>query len=150
MNYEQASVRAVLLHGAHGGPDTNWFPWLHSALDAEGIDVLRPRFPTPHGQTLESWLEVYDRAFESLPRAPTILVGHSLGSAFALRIVERAAEPYHGLFLTAAFIGGLGLPDYDSINKTFFADPFDWSGIRETQGEKHPTVGRGTMIRTFR
>ena len=21
-------LRVVILHGAHGGPDTNWFPWL--------------------------------------------------------------------------------------------------------------------------
>src|SRR5262245_24436033 len=105
-------LRVIVLHGTHGGPDTNWFPWLHIALNAEGIEVLRPRFPTPQGQSLEAWLNTYDLAVKSLPLAPTILVGHSLGAAFALRLVERATEPVDGLFLAAGFIGTLDLPDY--------------------------------------
>ncbi len=134
MRHEQAGLRVIVLHGAHGGPDTNWFPWLHAELAAAGIEVLRPRFPTPQGQSLASWLTAYDRAVNTLPSAPTILVGHSLGVAFALRVVERAAEPFAGLLLAAGFIGALGLPDYDPINQSFFAVPFDWAGIRERKG----------------
>ena len=52
----------------------------------------------------------------------------------ALRLVERAAEPFEGLFLAAPFIGALGLPAYDPINRSFFAAPFDWAGIRERKG----------------
>ncbi len=63
-----------------------------------------------------------------------MLVGHSLGAAFALRLVERAVEPVAGLLLAAGFIGALGLPDYDTINRSFFADPFNWAGIRERKG----------------
>lgn len=127
-------LRVIVLHGAHGGPDTNWFPWLHSDLLTEGIEVLRPRLPTPHGQSLKAWLDAYDRAIKPLPVVPTILVGHSLGAAFALRLVERAAEPIAGLFLAAGFVGALGLPDYDAINHSFFTEPFDWAGIRERKG----------------
>lgn len=128
----------IVLHGARGGPDMNWFPWLHAELHAEGINVVRPRLPTPEGQSLEAWLNAYDLAVASLPSAPTILVGHSLGAALALRLVERAAEPVDGLFLVGGFVGVLGLPDYDDINRTFFAGPFDWAGIRERKG----TAGR--------
>lgn len=130
----RAGFRVIVLHGAHGGPDTNWFPWLHAALETEGIEVLRPRLPTPQGQSLEAWLDAYDRTTEPLPSIPTILVGHSLGAAFALRLVERAVEPIAGLFLAAGFVGALGLPDYDGINHSFFADPFDWAGIRARKG----------------
>jgi len=127
-------LRVIVLHGAHGGPDTNWFPWLHEALTADGIEVLRPRFPTPQGQSLKAWLDTYDAAVGALPSAPTILVGHSLGAALALRLVESAAAPFEGLFLAAGFIGALGLPDYDPINQSFFAAPFDWAGIRARKG----------------
>jgi predicted alpha/beta hydrolase family esterase len=130
----RAGLRVIVLHGTHRGPDTNWFPWLHTALNAEGIEVFRPRFPTPQGQSLEAWLNTYDLAVKPLPLGPTILVGHSLGAAFALRLVERAAEPVDGLFLAAGFIGALGLPDYDTLNHSFFAGPFDWAGIRERKG----------------
>lgn len=135
MGNEQSRLRVIVLHGAHGGPDTNWFSWLHSALNDEGIDVLRPQFPTPEGQSLEAWLDVYDRTVEPLSVAPTVLVGHSLGAAFALRLVERSKEPFHGLFLASPFIGELGLPDYDTINRSFFAESFDWAGIRDRKGK---------------
>jgi uncharacterized protein len=134
MRNGRAGLRVIVLHGAHGGPDTNWFPWLQAELNAKGIEVLRPRFPTPQGQSLDAWFKTYDAAVASLPGAPTLLVGHSLGAAFALRLVERATEPFHGLFLAAGFIGALGFPDYDTINQSFFARPFDWAGIRERKG----------------
>ena len=130
----RVSSRVIILHGAHGGPDTNWFPWLHSTLEAEGIEVLRPRLPTPEGQSLPAWLDTYDLAVRHLRLAPTILVGHSLGAAFALRLVERATEPIAGLFLAAGFVGALGLPQYDAINRSFFVAPFDWPAIRERKG----------------
>ncbi|MDV4154764.1 RBBP9/YdeN family alpha/beta hydrolase [Rhizobium brockwellii] len=126
--------RVIILHGTHGGPDTNWFPWLCASLESEGIGVVRPRFPTPEGQSLSAWFEAHDLAVQSLHTAPTILVGHSLGAAFALRLIERAAAPVAGVFLAAAFIGALGLPDYDPINQSFFAAPFDWPSIRERKG----------------
>lgn len=126
--------RVIIIHGAHGGPETNWFPWLHMTLEAEGIEVVRPRLPTPEGQSLSAWLDAYDLAVKSLPFAPTVLVGHSLGAAFALRLIERAVEPAAGLFLAAGFVGALGLSNYDTINHSFFAAPFDWPAIRERRG----------------
>jgi predicted alpha/beta hydrolase family esterase len=134
MREARAGLRVIVLHGAHGGPDTNWFPWLQAELNAQGIDVLCPRFPTPQGQSLAAWLNTYDLAVRSLSAAPAILVGHSLGAALALRLVERAVAPFEGLFLAAGFIGALGLPDYDPINQSFFAEPFDWAGIRARKG----------------
>ena len=134
MRDDRVTPRVIVLHGARGGPDTNWFPWLHAALAAQGFEVLRPRFPTPQGQSLDAWLHVYDSAVAPLLPAPTILVGHSLGAALALRLVERRAEPVAGLFLVAGFTGALGLPDYDAINRSFFTAPFDWAGIRERRG----------------
>ncbi|TMV72094.1 hypothetical protein FGG78_29765 [Thioclava sp. BHET1] len=130
-----APLRVIVLHGAHGGPDTNWFPWLSETLRPEGIEVLRPRCPTPEGQSLAAWFASYDQATRALPPAPTMLVGHSLGVAFALRLAERATTPFAGLMLTAGFVGALGLPDYDGINHSFFATPFDWAGIRARMGK---------------
>ena len=130
----EAGLRVIVLHGAHGGPDTNWFPWLDAELTREEIEVVRPRFPTPQGQSLPSWLEVVDTTVASLTPASTILVGHSLGVAMALRLAERATAPLVGLFLAAGFVGALGLSDYDSINESFFAQPFDWVGIRRRMG----------------
>ena len=127
-------LRVIIIHGARGGPETNWFPWLHTTLEAEGIEVVCPRFPTPEGQSLSAWLSAYDLAVQSLPLASTVLVGHSLGAAFALRLIERQTQPVVGLFLAAGFIGALGFPDYDTINHSFFDAPFDWATIRKRKG----------------
>jgi len=134
MSASQPDLRVIVLHGAHGGPNTNWFPWLQAAVGANGIEVLRPQFPTPYGQSLEAWLDAYDQAVATLATAPTVLVGHSLGAAFALRLAERTTKPFAGLLLAAPFVGALGLPAYDPINQSFFARPFDWSGIRKNMG----------------
>jgi predicted alpha/beta hydrolase family esterase len=134
MSAQRAALRVIVLHGAHGGPDTNWFPWLQTELNAAGIEVVRPCFPTPEGQSLDAWLHAYDRTVAPLPAAPTMLVGHSLGAALALRLAERADAPFEGLFLAACFTGALGLPAYDGINHSFFARPFDWAGIRARKG----------------
>ena len=136
------TTRVIVLHGAHGEPDTNWFPWLDSALTAEGFDVLRPRFPTPQGQSLPAWFSAFDTALAGLPVSPTILVGHSLGAAFALRLVERATKPFVGVFLAAPFIGALGLPDYDPVNHSFFATDFDWPAINARAGAFSGLLGR--------
>ncbi|MBP0614122.1 RBBP9/YdeN family alpha/beta hydrolase [Jiella mangrovi] len=128
-----AKGRVVVLHGAHGGPDTNWFPWLHAELERNGTDVVRPRFPTPEGQSIDAWMAAYAEAVPHSVKG-TILVGHSLGAAMALRVIERATEPFAGLFLAAPFAGALGLPDYDPINASFFAEPFEWKTIRQLRG----------------
>jgi predicted alpha/beta hydrolase family esterase len=96
-------IRVVVLHGAQGGPNTNWFPWLQKVLELQGMEILRPQFPTPEGQSLVSWLDTYDDVIGRLPTLPTVLVGHSLGAAFALRLIKRSEESVAGLFLAAAF-----------------------------------------------
>ena len=125
-------LRVVILHGAYGRPDSNWFPWLADRVQAAGHEALLPRFPTPQGQSPEAWLDAYSQQVDNaVPRSRTVLVAHSLGVAFALHLAARAgaAEPYRGTFLAAGFWGALGLPDYDPINAPFFA-PLDWQAVR--------------------
>lgn len=134
-------MRVIILHGAHGGPETNWFPWLHAALAEAGMEVVRPHCPTPEGQSLAAWFRAIDAAMAGLPPAETVVVGHSLGAAMALRLVERGRQEVAGLFLAAPFTGALGLPAYDPINASFFAGPFDWAGIRAKATQRRCWAG---------
>jgi predicted alpha/beta hydrolase family esterase len=121
---------AIIIHGAYGSPDENWFPWLKRELEKLRLRVIAPRFPTPSGQSLESWMKVlseYEHYFDS----DLILVGHSLGVALVLRKLERLREPINAAFLVAGFATKLGDERFDKINASFFEKPFDWAKIKK-------------------
>ncbi len=121
--------RAFIIHGAYGHPEENWFPWLKKELEKEGIEVYVPKFPTPEGQTLENWIGVFQKYVELLDEN-SIMVGHSLGPAFILNVLEKGDRKIKAAFLVAPFVGLLGNPTFDNINKTFTDKDFDWDKIR--------------------
>ena len=123
--------RIVIVHGAYGNPDENWFPWLQDELEKLGQRVITPQFPTPEGQQLETWLQILDQAVGEYG-SDIIFVGHSLGPALILRKLEQLDldSPVRGAFLVSGFLGELGLPEFDEINANFFESKFDWGKIR--------------------
>jgi predicted alpha/beta hydrolase family esterase len=123
----------IIIHGSYGSPDENWFPWLKKQVRDAGHKAIVPEFPTPDGQNLESWRRTFDAMAGGLTR-DNILVGHSLGVAFILDIVERSAQSMCGSFFASGFIGELGNPQFDAVNKSFVCREFDWAKIRENAG----------------
>jgi predicted alpha/beta hydrolase family esterase len=117
-----------------GSPASNWFPWLKHELEACGHTVAVPTFPTPQGQSLEAWRTVANGVLEKSNPAQTILVGHSIGATFALRIAENAVFPFKAVFAVAPFAHDLGLAPYDQLNASFTRPPFDWDRVREKAG----------------
>jgi predicted alpha/beta hydrolase family esterase len=122
-------LRVVIVHGSYGSAGGNWFPWLALRVRELGHEAIVPQFPTPNGQNLSNWLRVFDEQVGALTRE-TILIGHSLGVAFILRLLERAVAPIAGAFLVAGFLGPLDLPDFDGINAEFVLPPVDWSRVK--------------------
>ena len=77
--------------------------------------------------------------------ADCIMIGHSLGTPFILRLLEQ--QKAKAVFLAAGFTHLLGQPKYDTINKTFVEHPFDWKKIKSNckkfymfHGEDDPIV----------
>lgn len=129
-------AKVVIIHGAYGSADENWFPWLRDRVLELGHEALVPSFPTPDGQSLASWIEVF--AQQVGPLTPdTILVGHSLGPGFILNLLERTEVSIRGTFIASGFLGNLGLPDFDKVNETFVCREFDWEKIRRNAGKVH-------------
>ena len=120
---------AVIVHGSYGSPDENWFPWLKGQLEKLGYEVFVPKFPTPKNQKLEVWMEIFDKYEESLDEN-SILIGHSIGCAFILSVLEKLEIKIKAAFLVAGFLGPLGNEFYDSISKTFTKKEFDWQKIK--------------------
>jgi predicted alpha/beta hydrolase family esterase len=122
-------MRVVVIHGTFGNPSKNWLPWLADEVDRRGATAVVPAFPTPDGQSLSAWLEVAVREVEPLT-SEDVLIGHSLGAGFALRLLERAQGAISGLFLVSGFAGRLGAEELDHLNASFVEPPFDWGKLR--------------------
>jgi predicted alpha/beta hydrolase family esterase len=92
-----------------------------------------PRFPTPRKQSLANWLAALGKDAERL-NEKTILVGHSAGCAFALRLLEKTKPDckvkIRAVFLVAPFARFLGDARFDAPNRTFLNKPFNWRKIR--------------------
>jgi predicted alpha/beta hydrolase family esterase len=118
-----------IIHGAFGSPNENWFPWLKNEIEKSGIEVFVPSFPTPEGQSLVSWNKVF-KPYEKHLTEKTILVGHSLGPAFILNLLERVKTNVAASFLVSPFTGLINLPEFDTINFSLTDRNFDWEKIK--------------------
>lgn len=122
-------MKFILIHGAYSTPESNWFPWLTRELKKEGHEVIIPTFPTPEKQTLTEWNKAFKPYIDELDDN-TVLVGHSLGSVFILRILEQLKTEVKASFLVAGFIKKLNVDKFDGINQTFLKKKFNWDKIR--------------------
>ena len=119
-----------IFHGTGGNPQGNWFPWLKGELEKQDCQVLIPQFPDPReGNNLEDWLKVLDE-YKSHISESIILVGHSLGGLFLLRVLERLEKPVAAAFLVSASIGIKPIKYYDS-DEVFSGFEFNWDKIRK-------------------
>ena len=118
-----------------GHPGENWFPWLKGQLAEEGHDAIVPAFPHAGHPKLDEWLKRF-RQHEPSVDANSIFVGHSLGAAFALRLLEKRTTPIRSAFLIAPVWGVMGNA-YDPLMTTFTVSPYDWDTIKKNCGSFH-------------
>ena len=122
-----------IFHGIDGHPEENWFPWLKKELEKKGYTIIVPHFPNANHPQLEEWLRHFEQ-YQSALTKETILVGHSLGSAFALRLLERSLQPVLATFLVAS-VSGFMDNEFDPLMTSFTSAPYDWSRIRKNAGK---------------
>ena len=67
-------MKFVILHGTLGSPEGNWFPWLASELEKLSHETVRPRLPTPEGQSPENWEKIISEVGSD---ENTVFVAHS-------------------------------------------------------------------------
>lgn len=82
-------MRVILIHGYKANSKTNFWPWLRDQLHAKGHEVIAPDLPDAENPDPEAWTKFLVEEAGILD-ADTIIVGHSLGSAEALRFLEAA------------------------------------------------------------
>lgn len=120
---------AVLLHGFAGSPERNWLPWLHKELETRGVAVSAPPLPDAFRPDCRKWMNAVAPLAKTWDEK-TVVIGHSLGGALALRLLEKAAERrVLGCVLVAApFAARLPIRQLTS----FFETSVDWYHVRRS------------------
>jgi predicted alpha/beta hydrolase family esterase len=124
---------ALIFHGTGGYPGENWFPWLKTELENREYQVAVPQFPTPEDQSLATWLKVL-RDYKDYLSEDTIVIGHSLGGLFLLRVLEQLDTPIRSAFFIGTSVGEKPIKFYAS-DFAFSGFDFDWAKIRH--GARH-------------
>lgn len=120
---------AMIIHGTEGHPKENWFPWLKQELEKMECNVLVPQFPSPPiiPVKIAEWFDVLNN-YKQYVNEDTILIGHSLGGVFTLRILEKLDHPVKAAIFVGTPIGVRPILNYDRDN-SFSGFSFDWESI---------------------
>jgi leucyl-tRNA synthetase len=109
----------VLLHGYTGSPEGTFFPVLREKIEALGHRVFAPQLPNTDNPTIMEQVKYVHDNYDFTEN--TVLLGHSLGSPVALKVVEGLNQPIKKLVIVAGFAQPKFLD-----KKRPFEETFDW------------------------
>lgn len=122
--------RAIIVHGWGADSTSNWFPWLANELKKNGFEVLVPNFPNTQNPVLSEWLEHFS-SLDPKGLESTVLIGHSLGTPFIMRLLEKSGKKVKSCFLVSGFHKPLGFPEIEN----FVDKPFNFQKIMKGAGK---------------
>lgn len=143
-------TNVFIFHGTEGHPGENWFPWLKEELETKGYNVIVPQFPSPPvvAAKVHEWFDVLKK-YEQYINEDTVIVGHSLGGVFTLRVLETLKSPIRAAFFVGAPVGVKPILNFDR-DVSFSGFDFKWDEIRNKakdfavyQSDDDPYVGLG-------
>ena len=80
-------MKFILIHGYKSRPKLNFWPWLIDELKKRGHEVVAPQLPDAENPDEQAWTEALLEEVKNVDDE-TIVIGHSLGGAMALRFLE--------------------------------------------------------------
>lgn len=124
----------VLLHGYTGSPDGTFFPVLRKKIEDLGHKVYAPQLPNTNHPTIMEQAKYVLNNYEFTEN--TVLLGHSLGSPVALKVIEALDKPIKKLVIVAGFAqAGLREGGEKRPYEENFDWQFDWDKIKQNVGE---------------
>lgn len=80
-------MKFILIHGYKSGPHLHFWPWLIDELKKRGHEVVAPQLPDAENPDEQIWTEALLEEVKNVDDE-TMVIGHSLGGAMALRFLE--------------------------------------------------------------
>ena len=107
-------MKVLIIHGWRGFEPEHWQNWLFGKLKEKKVEVYLPILPGFDNPKQKAWVKELEkfRPFDE----NTVMVGHSLGCAAILRLIEEMGEDESvgKTILVAGWIGKT--PEYKEIN----------------------------------
>lgn len=142
-------MKFVIIHGAFGSKDGNWFPKLKETLELFGQEVVVPQFPVdnwsdvtsfgsnvpPKFQNLNNWFKTFEKVYKDFKKGEALcFIGHSLGCAFILHIVDKFNIELDSAIFVSPFMDRLNLEKFwqlDHVNTSFYKTDFDFDKLKK-------------------
>lgn len=118
----------IIIHGIGASPQIMWFPWLRRKLEKRGIHVDALKMPRPFHPDLADWRKAAQAALKDAGPT-TMIVGHSLGGAFTVRMLEEGTLRHVGCVVLVSAPIARTLK-FDPVIP-FFSKPLDWHVVRD-------------------
>lgn len=120
--------RFLILHGADGSPQSNWYMWLKGVLIGKGYEVWLPQLPDSHKPSTKKYTKFLLSNKNFIFDEETILIGHSAGAVEILSLLEELPENSNvqGAILVSVLKDSLGRNALEEL----FIKPFDFEKIK--------------------
>ncbi|OGY60349.1 MAG: hypothetical protein A3I31_00040 [Candidatus Colwellbacteria bacterium RIFCSPLOWO2_02_FULL_44_20b] len=124
--------RIFVIHRWSGRPNTDWYPWLKTELEARGYEVFVPLMPHPETPTIEDYVVCLSEAV-GVPDRQTHFVGHSIGCQTIMRYLAGIQTRVGKVVFVGGWFDLKGLEDEEAamIAKPWIETPIDFERIRQ-------------------
>lgn len=129
-----------IFHDTYASPSLHWYKNIATDLEKLGYRVYIPHFPTPIGQSEESWERVLDKYRVHITEE-TIVIGHGVGALFALNSLPEFNEIIRAVYLIAPFEKPINHEGFDQLNKSFIDTPRDTEKIKKHARHFYAFIG---------
>lgn len=139
------STKVFIFHGLGGSSKSSWIPWLKKEIEKRGNNVFVPNFPNSKCLYLkatlkdifpsikidrfENWYHFFQNNFPQ-PDKDSILIGHSLGGVFLLKLLEKNDNPVKAAIFISPSIGITHHRFYRTVFDFTDGFSFEWRKIR--------------------
>lgn len=125
--------RAIIIHGFEGNGENHWNPWLKKELEKKGWEVKNPTLPNPSHPDFEESMEFLRKETADFG-GNDMVVGHSLGGYFALKLAEE--KEFGKIVLVAPAIGELTKEEEAGWRKEGKKEGWDVEALLKAKSQK--------------